>query len=269
MMVYYLSYCDLRILQREGLKLEATIDKMYASVENYIKSFYTEDRLVQEHIELKEQHTYLVAKYCRQLASHLALAEHDVILAEMIGLFHDIGRFRQFEIYKTFNDRKSENHSLLGLREIADLVLLENLSAEDLAVFKFAITNHNAIEIDSNGSERQQLFSKIIRDADKIDIYRVLEPTLVQSSDDGYSEIFAKAFLEGKQCDYTYMKTTEDRKLVRLLWLYNINYQWSMEQILSQGHFMKIAATLPENEITVAGIKKLKAYLTEKYNINS
>lgn len=53
-----------------------------------------------------------------------------------------------------------KNHSLLGLREIADLVLLENLSAEDLAVFKFAITNHNAIEIDSNGSERQQLFIK-------------------------------------------------------------------------------------------------------------
>lgn len=64
-MVYYLSYCDLRILQREGLKLESTIDKMYAWVENYIKSFYTEDRLVQEHIELKEQHTYLVVKYCR------------------------------------------------------------------------------------------------------------------------------------------------------------------------------------------------------------
>ena len=50
-MVYYLSYCDLRILQREGLKLESTIDKMYAWAENYIKSFYTEDRLVQEHID--------------------------------------------------------------------------------------------------------------------------------------------------------------------------------------------------------------------------
>lgn len=267
MVVYYLSYCYLMILQREGLNLKTTIDTMYDWVEKYIKSFYTKDTLVQEHIELKEQHTYLVAKYCRELAQQLEFREHDVILAEMIGLFHDIGRFRQFKIYKTFNDRKSENHSLLGLKEIADLDLLDKLATEDLDVFKFAIANHNAIEIDSNGSDRQQLFSRIIRDADKIDIYRVLEPTLLESGNEGYSEIFAKAFLEGKQCDYTYMKTIEDRKLVRLLWLYNINYKWSMEQILSQGHFMKIATTLPENEITFAGIKRLKVYLAEKYNI--
>lgn len=255
------------ILQREGLILKKTIDVMYDWVDKYIKSFYSQDTLVQEHIELKEQHTYLVAKYCRELAQHLVLEDHDILLAEMIGLFHDIGRFKQFKIYQTFNDRRSENHSLLGLKEIADLELLKRLDVEDLSIFNFAIANHNAIEIEPSGSVRQQLFARIIRDADKIDIYRVLEPTLLDIGTDGYSEIFAKAFLEGKQCDYTYMKTNEDRKLVRLLWLYNINYKWTMEQILSQGHFMKIAATLPQNEITFAGIQKLKAYLLEKYNI--
>ena len=47
---------------------------------------------------------------------HLQLSLHDVQLAEIMGLFHDVGRFRQYSIYKTFNDAQSEDHADLGLK---------------------------------------------------------------------------------------------------------------------------------------------------------
>lgn len=44
----------------------------------------------------------------------------------MIGLFHDVGRFYQFTVYRTFNDALSENHAKLGLKVIKDLPLWLN-----------------------------------------------------------------------------------------------------------------------------------------------
>ena len=55
---------------------------------------------------------------------------------------------------------------------------LAKLDEEDLATLKFAIGNHNAKEIAPTENQRHLAFAKLIRDADKIDIYRVLKPFL-------------------------------------------------------------------------------------------
>ena len=88
----------------------------------------------------------------------------------MIGLFHDVGRFYQFTVYRTFNDALSENHAKLGLKVIKDLPFIAKLDEEDLATLKFAIGNHNAKEIAPTENQRHLAFAKLIRDADKIDI---------------------------------------------------------------------------------------------------
>ena len=92
----------------------------------------------------------MVVKNCERLANHLNLNEHDKILAQMIGLFHDVGRFYQFTVYRTFNDALSENHAKLGLKVIKDLPFMEKLSPDDFATLKFAIANHNAREMSYN-----------------------------------------------------------------------------------------------------------------------
>ena len=48
----------------------------------------------------------LVADVSKKLAEKLNLSEEDILLAELIGLFHDLGRFPQFSGYKTFIDSK-------------------------------------------------------------------------------------------------------------------------------------------------------------------
>ena len=55
-------------------------------------------------------HSYDVAKICYSIASNLNLDENERNFCYLIGLFHDLGRFKQWEIYKTYNDKDSVDH---------------------------------------------------------------------------------------------------------------------------------------------------------------
>lgn len=244
--------------------MEQVLENMKQWMAQYIKGFYTKDEDIQENILLKELHTQYVVRHCRELAVNLGLTKREILLAEMVGLFHDVGRFRQYTVYRTFNDRVSLNHAVLGLKILNDMPLLRQLSAADRQTFTFAISQHNALHIELPASDRDLLFAKLIRDADKLDIYRVLQPMLAPSDGSGYSEICKRCFLEGRQCDFAAVKTTDDRKAVRLLWLYDIHFGYTMRRILELGYAEEIIRHLPENETTVQGSKRLLAYMNKK-----
>ena len=244
-----------------GGLLKELLEQLYLWVDDYIQSFYTDNKYIQPMIALKEEHTKCVVTHCRELAENLRMSNHDCVLAEIIGLLHDIGRFKQYSIYQTFNDRLSENHAALGLAEIADLALLRQLTDDDREVIHFAIINHNAKKIARVTDERKVLFAKLIRDADKLDIYRVLSPRLKPSDGTGVNADFIQLFLSGRQCDYTLIKTSDDQKLVRLLWLYDIYFPWTMRKIIACGYFEEIVKFLPEDEQIKQGVALLDSYI--------
>lgn len=267
------------------VKMQELWQEMSSWMTTYMKSFYSPEaaKTAKSHLEiksaatiffddaqivdgiiLKEKHTWMVVKNCERLANHLNLNEHDKILAQMIGLFHDVGRFYQFTVYRTFNDALSENHAKLGLKVIKDLPFMEKLSPDDLATLKFAIANHNAREISTTDNKRFLSFAKLIRDADKIDIYRVLKPFLGPTDGTGCSVDFVDLFVAGKQCDYTKMRTQDDRKLVRLMWIYDIYFSWSLEQIMKQNYIEDIIKNLVHDEKMLQGIERLRNYMQKK-----
>ena len=239
----------------------------------YMKSFYSDDAEVQQGIEIKEKHTGYVTANCDELARFLKFSEHDSELAEMIGLFHDVGRFRQYSIYKTFNDADSEDHADLGLTVIDELDFFKQLAPSDLEIVRFAIRNHNKKNIAPCEDDRKLLFAKLIRDADKLDIYRVLEPFLAQENADKMprfikgkarpeiSPDFVEDFVAGKQVDYRQIRTNGDRKIVRLMWVYDINFAWTMQKIVERGYIEKIVAALPIDERVETGIKRLREHV--------
>lgn len=138
---------------------------------DYVKNYDVKDGMV----KLKTVHTFHVVDIAEMIAKDLKLNEEDLVLAKIIALLHDIGRFEQIRRYHTFYDSKSVNHALLGvevLKEnnlIAEFVKEENLQKIVLQ----AIANHNRFQIDPNLDERTLLHSQIVRDADKTDIFRV------------------------------------------------------------------------------------------------
>ena len=188
----------------------------------------------------------------------------------------DARRFRQYSLYKTFNDADSEDHADLGIKVIDELNFFKELSAPDYDLVKFAIQNHNKKTVAPTDDERKNFFAKIIRDADKLDIYRVLEPFLAQENADkmpkfikgkarpDISPDFVENFVTGEQADYRKIRTNGDRKIVRLMWLYDINFSWTMQKIVERGFIEKIVSNLPMDERVAEGVRRLKLHVKEK-----
>ncbi len=130
-------------------------------------------------IRLKIDHTYRVAAFAERIAESLSLDRREVDVAWLSGMLHDIGRFEQLKRYGTFIDRLSVDHAELG----ADILFRDGLfgrfiddsgSSETGTMMETAIRLHNKLALPDDLDEETRMFSEILRDADKCDIFRVL-----------------------------------------------------------------------------------------------
>ena len=72
-------------------------------------------------IRLKMEHILHVADNSKMIAQNIGLDNEKVKLAELIGLFHDIGRFEQARVYDTFSDKDSGvDHAAYSLKVLYD-----------------------------------------------------------------------------------------------------------------------------------------------------
>ena len=244
---------------------------------DYVRGFYGDDEFVNSNIQLKECHTHRVCNEMRQLAAALQMNPEDGVLAETIALFHDVGRFPQFLNYRTYKDQISENHCLLALKVLAEHDVLADLPADERAVVEKAIEFHGAKEIPPM-DERATHFCKMIRDADKIDIfellvenYRILanEPETFQweleypDTPECNPEI-VEAILNSQLISYHKLKTVNDAKLLQLGWVFDINFDWSLKQIHDRGYLQAIIDLLPRTEPVVKAADHIVEYTLKR-----
>ena len=138
--------------------------------EDYISKYNPEN----PKIKLKIDHTYRVADLAETIAKDVNAGED---IAWLCGMLHDIGRFEQIKRYNTFSDALSVDHALFG----ADILFTDGLIKEvcpdldedEMRILEKAIRNHSAYRIEAGLSREELIYSNILRDADKIDIFRV------------------------------------------------------------------------------------------------
>ncbi len=144
------------------------LDYALASFRDYCKEYPSTDR-----INLKIAHMKRVMNNNILLAKSLNLSEEDIALAGLIGLLHDIGRFEQVRIYDTFIDAISIDHASFSVEQLFQHNLIRRFikdsSYDD--IIRKAIENHNKFSIESGLNERELLHARMIKDADKLDIY--------------------------------------------------------------------------------------------------
>lgn len=142
-----------------------------AAFQKFIKAYDISD----DRIRLKVVHTFAVKKSCADIAAGLRLGKEDTELAILIGLLHDVGRFEQLRQFHSFMDSETVDHAKLGVQMLFEEGLIRQFIKDDTydkIIFE-AIDNHNCYAIRDGLSERELLHAKIIRDADKLDNYRV------------------------------------------------------------------------------------------------
>lgn len=245
----------------------------------YVNQFSSPDSFIKENIELKIEHTGRVQKNILALAKSEKISKEECMLAEAIALFHDLGRFEQFMKYKTFKDSESENHAFLGVKILNREKVLSRLSAREESLVLKAVEYHNMMEIPKDIEKQSKLyfFCRLIRDADKIDILRLaseeysdedknLNPALELYLPDakGYSEPIVSEILNNRMAKIADMKNRNDVKLLRLSWVFDINFPETFSLLKEYGYLEKIMSSLPDIKETSLLRGHLEDYLNSK-----
>ena len=215
----------------------------------------------QRNIDLKIAHTARVVKAIKQISQSIALDRNDTLLAQTMALFHDVGRFPQYKVYKTFKDSISKNHAMLSIEELEQQKILSDLPSDEKALIIKAIAYHNALELPHNLTQRERLFAELLRDADKVDILYVVTSyyetkhesqnktiELELSDATNFTPAILSSFLKGKAILYDDMEAAYDFKLLQLGWINDLNFQRSLELIIAGNYFQKIIDTLPASK---------------------
>lgn len=226
----------------------------------YVGGFYSTDEQLQFHVRLKEEHTLRVLTQAENIATSLHCSYEQRTVSKIAALLHDIGRFQQYQSYRTFNDSLSVNHAQLGLEvlEKTNILAEAGLSNEQQDIVKKAVLYHNRRCLSFEEKDDCVIIpAKITRDADKLDIFamlvtddksnRIPQTTEFQSSN-LYSMKIVQDVLQGMLVEYPDIKTSNDLMLFRLSWIYDMYFSYSFSYVLQQGYLDKLVALLPNSE---------------------
>lgn len=250
----------------------ALVTELRGWYERYVDGFYARYPERRSDFKLKDDHTLRVCVEMESLGKELCLSEKDLILAEVVALFHDIGRFEQIARFGTLVDSKSVNHAVLGVQLLREQGVLEDLEQGIQVEILGAISYHNLPSLPAAGPERVLFFTKLLRDADKLDIYHIatgyysgsgfLDDVDVKISlpdTPGITDDIYQDLLQKKSVSYTRLRTLNDFKLLQMNWVYDINFAPALRAIARRGYIETIYGTLPRCEQT----ERIYAAVTE------
>ena len=207
-------------------------------------------------IELKIRHTYGVVNASEYIAKELSLEDDDIELAKLIALLHDIGRFEQIKKFDCFIDNKTTDHAILGNEILFKNNLIRNF-VEDVqydTIISKAILNHNRLAIENNLTDKELLHSKIVRDADKTDNFRVKATDNFENIIDNASkeilendiisdEIFNN-FMNSKIIVRGDRKTCMDFWVSYIAFIFDFNFKAGLRYIQEKDYIRKIVNRL-------------------------
>ncbi|RKY06234.1 MAG: phosphohydrolase [Planctomycetota bacterium] len=243
----------------------------------YADGFYKDDVFVNANLKLKEEHTRRVCDEMNYLTESLGLSASQRVLAETIALFHDLGRYEQFTKYRTFSDAGSVPHGPLAVEVLDRGNVLVDIEPRRRTVIEQAIKLHAARELADDLDEDIGLFARLIRDADKLDIYYLITevdtkpPDDPQASvminwfprDESYSPRIIEAIRARRHIDYATLKTHIDMKLMQLAWVYDLNFPATFAKIKRNQYLEKIIAMLPADKDIAEAARQVLAYRDE------
>ena len=228
--------------------------------EDYVSKYNKEDAL----IEKKRTHSYRVALHAAKIAESLNLEQEQIDIAYICGLFHDIGRFEQAKQSHTYDDRYFQDHGDYGAK-----VLKENLVSkitEDEKIQKIIILAtkyHNKYEI-GDTTEEEELYCKIVRDADKIDIMEYQ----VNEIDGKYplDKEVVDTILKHKLCKNGVVNNKLDHLLRMLCFIYDTNFDYSFKYLKDNNIINKKIQLMIKHssDDTTEIVKCIEEYLKDK-----
>ena len=214
----------------------------------YVDTFRAPDGRLGEMLELKLQHTMRVVENATLIADGERFDAECRRAALAAALLHDTGRYEQLTKYDTFNDAESIDHAVLSHSLVKRFGWVDGRADCDAVLA--AVLYHNRKEI-PNGLDRvTETASHTVRDADKLDIFRVLEERVATTdwrsdarafwnlkAGEPPSPAVIDAIRAGQSVDYSKIKTLADFVLIQVGWMISgLRYGVSRRICAERGH---------------------------------
>ena len=250
------------------------LDSLFAWFDRYVEPFLDTDPEGAKNIQLKIEHTRKVCDVMALLAAGENLSENETHIAAATALLHDIGRFPQYRRWRTFLDSSSDNHARLAIDVIRDDHVLADIDPSEQLLIEEAVRFHNLLAPPDTIRSHTRQYINLIRDADKLDIWRVFVELLAQPPEErasvailGLDEAPDKvsapciAALDGGDIvPLTTITCFNDFKLLQISWIFDLTYTTSRRLLRERGYIQSLAATLPDRpDIRQAVAKALAA----------
>lgn len=242
--------------------------------ENAFKKYLENYDVNDDKVKLKMIHTYGVVNASEYLSKQLNLSKEDSDLAKLIALLHDIGRFEQSKMSSDVYDSADANifdHAIYGVKILFEDNLIRNFIEEntyDNIIYK-SILNHNKIDIENGLNEKELLHVKIIRDADKIDNFRVKltenfkvllgTDDMDKISNEKISDNIYNTFMNKKLVNITENKTCLDRWTGYIAFIFDMNFDASLKYLNDNNLVNKCINRIEyKNNETIEKVNKMQ-----------
>lgn len=272
------------IVGRERLELGKSAGVERATVEElrrwffvYAESFKARNSAWVRNIDLKVEHTMHVCREIVELGRALGLGEGELHLAEVMALLHDVGRFEQYARYETFVDRASVDHAEMALTVLREHDVLAALDPASRALVERSILFHNRRELPELDDERLLFFARLLRDADKLDIWRVVTDYYRASESErngavelnlpdlpGISPGVLADVMAGHTVDHTHLERFNDFKVAQMAWVFDVNFAPTLRALRERGYLEMIRDALPATEEAKAVYERVAGHLDRR-----
>ncbi|MFA7402423.1 MAG: HD domain-containing protein [Pelobacteraceae bacterium] len=249
---------------------QSQLDDLYSWFDSYVEPFLDTDEEGKKNIQLKIEHTRKVCEAMSQLSTGEQLSEDEARTAAAVALLHDVGRFPQFRRWRTFRDSESDNHARLAIDVIRNESILGGLDHSEQLLIEEAVRLHNVLELPAKIQSPTRRYIDLIRDADKLDIWRVFVGLLAQPPEERASAAtLGLADLPGtvsERCITTLnsgsivrldtVSCVNDFILLQISWVYDLTCDTSRQILRTRGYIPTLATFLPERTDICEAVSK-------------
>ena len=214
----------------------------------YVDTYRGQNGILPPMMQLKLVHTRKVVEAACAIAKGEGFDAPTARACEAAALLHDTGRYEQLRVYNTFRDSDSVDHAVFSHDIVKEKGWLDGW--EDKDAILAAVLYHNRREIPEGLDPLTLACSRTVRDADKLDIFRVLEDQIATTdwrhdakafwnlpTTAAPNPVVAEAIREGRPVDYQNIKSLADFVLIQVGWMVSgLEYATSRRLCAARGH---------------------------------
>lgn len=250
------------------------LDQAVQELTEYAHGFFPADAHDRANMALKLDHCLHVFREAGSILAREKVFPDQARVALWAALFHDIGRFPQYAGYATFDDRKSVDHGKMGVRVLKQQGFLRPLGPSLQKDVLVAVILHNRRFLPPGLPSRFAVPAKVVRDADKLDIFSVMLAHLrpgapvnhvvtlgLRDDPSAYTSEIVAQIMQGCLADYGRMVWINDFRLLLCSWVYDLNFAAARRTVMERGVLDDLLSALPDTPDIRRAARKVRADL--------